>query len=76
MLYHPDKLKQIIIDMTSIHFIDKQEAHGACDTRLVLTNPLGFVGDFYSTKFSIYLALAIMEQFKILYFYANVNCIV
>jgi len=30
------------------------------------SNPLGFVG-FFSTKFYIYLVLAIMEQFKIPY---------
>jgi len=48
-------------------YYSKQEAQGACGAHLVLTNPLGFVGDFYIIKFSIYLALAIMEQFKIPY---------
>jgi len=47
-----------------LHSIIKQEAQGACGARLVLTNLLGFVCFFFSTKLYIYLALAIIEQIK------------
>jgi len=45
----------------------EQEAQGACGTHMVLKS-IGLSGGvFLSTKFYIYLVLAIIEQFKIHY---------
>jgi len=71
-VHNPVKLKILTVNnynFLSMHWYNKQEAQGACGAHLVLTNPLGFVGFFFSTnKILYYLALAVMEkQFKIPY---------